>query len=106
MTDKITGNNIYGVELKNTNRVEIIYCKKCRWLMRSSWIAQELLTTFDEELSEVALIPGTGGIFEIKINDKLLWSLKDEGRFPDIKELKKRIRDEIAPGKSLGHTER
>lgn len=74
--------------------------------MRSSWIAQELLTTFDEELSEVALIPGTGGIFEIKINDKLLWSLKDEGRFPDIKELKKRIRDEIAPGKSLGHTER
>ncbi len=74
--------------------------------MRSSWIAQELLTTFDEELSEVALIPGTGGIFEIKINDKLLWSLKDEGRFPDIKELKKLLRDEIAPGKSLGHAER
>jgi len=74
--------------------------------MRSSWIAQELLTTFDEELSEVALIPGTGGIFEIKINDKLLWSLKDEGRFPDIKELKKLLRDKIAPGKSLGHTER
>lgn len=74
--------------------------------MRSSWIAQEILTTFDEELSEVALIPGTGGIFEIKINDKLLWSLKDEGRFPDIKELKKLLRDEIAPGKSLGHTER
>jgi selenoprotein W-related protein len=74
--------------------------------MRSSWIAQELLTTFDEELSEVALIPGTGGIFEIKINDKLLWSLKNEGRFPDIKELKKLLRDKIAPGKSLGHTER
>ena len=74
--------------------------------MRSSWIAQEILTTFDEELSEVALIPGTGGIFEIKINDKLLWSLKDEGRFPDIKELKKLLRDEIAPGKSLGHAER
>ena len=74
--------------------------------MRSSWIAQELLTTFDEELSAVALIPGTGGIFEIKINDKLLWSLKDEGRFPDIKELKKLLRDKIAPGKSLGHTER
>ena len=73
--------------------------------MRSSWIAQELLTTFDEELSEVALIPGTGGIFEIKINDKLLWSLKNEGRFPDIKELKKLLRDKIAPGKSLGHTE-
>ena len=54
--------------------------------MRSTWMAQEILATFDEELSEVALIPGTGGIFEIKVNDKLLWSLKDEGRFPDIKE--------------------
>jgi len=69
-------------------------------------MAQEILATFDEELSEVALIPGTGGIFEIKVNDKLLWSLKDEGRFPDIKELKKLLRDKIAPGKSLGHTDR
>jgi len=74
--------------------------------MRSTWIAQEILSTFDEELSEVSLIPGTGGIFEIKVNGKLLWSLKDEGRFPDIKELKKLLRDQIAPGKSLGHTDR
>ena len=48
--------------------------------MRSTWIAQEVLTTLDEELSEVALIPGTGGIFEIKVNNELLWSLKNEGR--------------------------
>lgn len=92
--------------METANRIEIIYCKKCRWLMRSSWIAQELLTTFDEGLSEVALKPGTGGVFEITVNDKVLWSLKNEGRFPDIKELKKLIRDEIAPEKSLGHTER
>jgi len=92
--------------LETGNKVEIFYCKKCRWLMRSTWMAQEILATFDEELSEVALIPGTGGIFEIKVNDKLLWSLKDEGRFPDIKELKKLLRDKIAPGKSLGHTDR
>ncbi len=74
--------------------------------MRSTWMAQEILTTFDEELSKVSLIPGTGGIFEIKVNNKLLWSLKNEGRFPDIKELKKLLRDKIAPGKSLGHTEK
>ena len=92
--------------METGNKVEIVYCKKCRWLMRSTWIAQEILTSFDEELSEVALIPGTGGIFEIKVNDKLIWSLKDEGRFPDIKELKKLLRDKIAPEKSLGHTDR
>ncbi len=89
-----------------SNKLEIIYCKKCNWLMRSSWIAQEVLSSFDEELSEVSPIPGTGGIFEIKLNHKLIWSLSDERRFPDIKELKKLIRDQIAPEKSLGHTDR
>ena len=74
--------------------------------MRSTWIVQEILSTFDEELSEVALIPGTGGVFEIKVNGKILWCLKSEGRFPDIKELKKLLRGIIAPEKSLGHTDR
>ena len=74
--------------------------------MRSSWLAQELLSTFDEELSEVSLAPGTGGIFEIYINNKLVWSLKENGRFPEIKELKKIVRDHIAPDKDLGHTDR
>lgn len=68
-------------------------------------MAQELLTTFDEEISELSLIPGTGGIFEVKANGKLIWSLSKEGRFPEIKELKKLVRDEVAPGKSLGHTD-
>ena len=45
------------------HRVEIHYCTQCRWLMRSTWIAQELLTTFEEEIAELALVPGTGGIF-------------------------------------------
>lgn len=92
--------------METGNKVEIIYCRKCNWLMRSSWLAQEILSAFDEELSEVSLIPGSGGIFEIKVNDELLWSLKSEARFPDIKELKKLLRDKIAPEKSLGHTDK
>ena len=49
-------------------RVEIVYCRQCRWLMRAAWLAQELLTTFEGELGEVALFPGTGGIFEIRVD--------------------------------------
>ncbi len=74
--------------------------------MRSAWIAQEILTTFDQELSEVALLPCTDGIFEIRVNKEIVWSLRNEGRFPDIKELKKLLRDIIAPEKLLGHTDR
>ncbi|MEM9337326.1 MAG: SelT/SelW/SelH family protein [Bacteroidota bacterium] len=88
------------------NKVEITYCTQCRWLMRAAWMAQELLTTFDQELSELALKPGTGGVFNVHANGKLLWSRKDEGKFPDIKELKQRVRDAIAPEKSLGHSDK
>jgi selenoprotein W-related protein len=69
-------------------------------------MAQELLLTFEQEVSEVTLIPGTGGIFEIRVGDTLLWSRKDQGGFPEIKELKRLVRDRIAPGKDLGHIDR
>jgi hypothetical protein len=39
-------------------RVEIEYCRQCRFLLRAAWLAQELLTTFDTEVHEVALVPG------------------------------------------------
>ena len=87
-------------------RVEIRYCTQCRWLLRAAWMAQELLTTFEAELGEVALAPGTGGIFEVRVDGDVIWSRKVEGRFPESKELKQRIRDRIAPEKSLGHSDK
>ncbi|GAA0516536.1 hypothetical protein Ade02nite_25330 [Paractinoplanes deccanensis] len=87
-------------------RLEIEYCTQCRWLLRAAWTAQELLTTFQKELGEVALVPGTGGIFEIKLGDELLWSRKEQGGFPELPDLKRMVRDRIAPGRSLGHTDR
>jgi selenoprotein W-related protein len=86
-------------------RVEIEYCTQCRWLLRAAWLAQELLTSFEQELGGVTLIPGTGGTFEARCNGASLWSRKQEGRFPEAKELKQRLRDLIAPDKPLGHSE-
>lgn len=87
-------------------RVQIRYCTQCRWLLRAAWMAQELLTTFEAELEEVALAPGIGGIFEVRVDEELIWSRKEQGRFPDIKELKQLVRDRIAPERDLGHTDR
>ena len=86
-------------------RIEIVYCTQCRWLLRAAWLAQELLTTFEQELGEVALQPGTGGIFEVRAQGQLVWSRAVEQRFPDAKELKQRVRDVIAPVKELGHSD-
>jgi len=92
--------------MKQNARIEIEYCTQCKWLIRAAWMAQELLTTFEAELGEVALKPGTGGVFDIRLGKEIIWSRKEKGRFPDIKELKQLIRDSVAPGKDLGHTDR
>ncbi len=86
-------------------RIEIQYCTQCRWLLRAAWLAQELLTTFEEELGGVTLIPASGGTFEITINGKQLWSRKLAQRFPEAKEIKQRVRDELCPDKLLGHSD-
>ncbi|QMU26751.1 SelT/SelW/SelH family protein [Adhaeribacter radiodurans] len=89
-----------------TPRLEINYCTQCRWLLRAAWLAQEVLTTFELEMGEVALIPGTGGVLDIRLNGELIFSRKEAGRFPEAKELKQLIRDIIAPDKPLGHSDR
>lgn len=85
--------------------IEITYCTQCRWLLRAAWLAQELLSTFESELGGVQLCPGTGGVFEITLNGATLWSRAIEGRFPEAKELKQRVRDRVNPSFDLGHSE-
>ena len=85
--------------------VKIIYCTQCRWLFRASWMAQELLTTFESELGGVTLSPGSGGIFDVFVEDALIYSRKEKGQFPDIKEIKQLVRDRIAPDRYLGHSD-
>ncbi len=88
-------------------KITIEYCPKCGWLLRSAWLAQELLTTFTDEILEVSLKPSEiGGNFEITINDKVIFNRKTEGHFPDVKEIKSLVRDIIAPEKPLGHIDR
>jgi selenoprotein W-related protein len=95
-----------GDLVANTYHVEIEYCTQCRWLLRASWMAQELLTTFDADLTAVSLTPGTGGIFEVRLNNVVLFARKTMGRFPESKELKQLIRDHIDPERSLGHSDK
>ncbi|MFD1744626.1 SelT/SelW/SelH family protein [Rhizobium helianthi] len=87
-------------------RIAIHYCTQCNWMLRSAWMAQELLHTFGDSLGEVALVPGTGGIFEISVNGALIWERARDGGFPGPKELKQRVRDIIEPDRDLGHIDR
>ena len=86
--------------------IVISYCTQCRWLLRSAWLAQELLTTFENQLASVALAPGSGGIFQITVNGMIVWERKRDNGFPEIKQLKQRVRDIINPEMDLGHSDR
>lgn len=95
------------LDVRHTPRVEIHYCPRCRWLMRAAWMAQELLTTFSEELGEVALVPSReAGLFRVILDDELIFDRREAGRFPEAKELKQLIRDRVAPDRELGHSDR
>jgi len=87
--------------------IEIEYCTRCRWLLRAAWMAQELLSTFEQELRGVTLLPNTeGGVFEVRLAGEAIFSRVRAGRFPEIAELKQLVRDRVAPGRDLGHVDR
>ncbi|KAJ2473012.1 hypothetical protein GGI02_001180 [Coemansia sp. RSA 2322] len=68
-------------------------------------MAQELLTTFGDTLGEVALLPQTGGVFSIHVDGEVVFDRKAEGRFPEMKEVKQLVRNKVAPGMGLGHSD-
>ena len=88
-------------------RLEIEYCRRCRWLLRAAWLAQELLTTFETELGGVTLVPNDeGGVFRVKLGAEELFSRASTGRLPESAELKRLVRDRVAPGRELGVVDR
>ncbi len=88
------------------HHLEITYCRQCRWLLRAAWTAQELLTTFERELAAVTLRPGTGGVFEVRLDGALVHSRKAAGGFAEMRVLKQLVRDRVAPDRDLGHSDR
>ena|SRR5690554_1968420 len=87
--------------------ITIEYCPQCRWMLRAAYMAQEILSTFENDLELVSLKPGQqGGVFRIYLDDTLLFDRAQYGGFPEIKEVKQWIRDQVEPERDLGHIDR
>lgn len=91
--------------MSNKPTVTIRYCTQCNWMLRATWMAQELLHSFSNDIAAVTLVPGSGGIFRIEADGEVIWERKRDGGFPDAAELKRRVRDVCFPEKTLGHLE-
>ncbi len=86
--------------------ITLSYCTQCNWLLRTAWMAQELLSTFGQDIASVTLIPATGGLFQITLDGEVIWDRKENGGFPDVKVLKQMVRDRVWPERDLGHIDR
>ncbi len=84
-------------------RIEIHYCTQCRFMLRAAYLAQELLSSFEKELGEVALVPSSGGIFEVKLDGETLATNRETKVMPEAGEVKRLLRDRIAPERTIGH---
>lgn len=72
-------------------------------MLRATWLAQELLSSFEKELGEVALRPGAGGIFEVTLDGEVIATNRESKQMPDPALVKRLIRDRVAPERQIGH---
>lgn len=72
-------------------------------MLRAAWLAQELLSTFEDDLAEVAIKPGSGGIFEVTLDGETIATNRDSMQMPDTGDVKRLIRDRVAPERRIGH---
>ncbi|GMG21996.1 unnamed protein product [Ambrosiozyma monospora] len=106
--------------------VSILYCVKCKWMLRANWYQQELLQTFASKQDQIlypnankltlnsvilkpSLVAGTFKIYLKKSKDEdwiLLWDRKQDGGFPDSKIIKQKIRDVIHPQLKMNHLDK
>jgi selenoprotein W-related protein len=72
-------------------------------MLRAAYVAEELLSTFENELGEVALVPASGGVFEVTLDGETIATNRERKTMPDVGEVKRLLRDRIAPERRVGH---
>lgn len=65
-------------------KVSIEYCVKWNYEPRASSLGAELKERYD---ASVELIGSSGGVFEVVVDEKQVFSKKKLGRFPEIGEI-------------------
>ncbi|MEM0444854.1 MAG: Rdx family protein [Nitrososphaerota archaeon] len=77
--------------------VRIVYCVPCGHLPRALELANNLLQSFGTQYNKkfsVTLDTSDGGTFDVYINDKKVYSRKEQGgRFPTADEIVKAVRE-------------
>jgi selenoprotein W-related protein len=55
-------------------------------------LTDKLITELKSRIKRLALVPSTGGRFEVSIDGTLIYSKLQTGRFPEYQEIRKHIK--------------
>lgn len=67
--------------------VSIHYCVPCDYSDYALNEAKTIIKNFQQNINQLTLITGSKGVFEIKVNNDLLFSKKELNRYPENGEI-------------------
>lgn len=50
-------------------------------------MAEKVLAAYPQRLAQVSLVPGSRGVFDVRLAGQLLFSKHEQGRKPSVKEI-------------------
>jgi len=77
--------------------VRIIYCRPCGFQDRAVKLANDVLRELGVHEVSVKLVPGDKGIFDVYVDDKLIFSRYQEKRFPEPGEIIDGVKKLLTP---------
>lgn len=78
-----------------SNKIKIEYCIAWGYLPKAVSLTEKILRQYKHNLVGLELIPSAGGVFEVKFNEKLIFSKKKLGRFPQDGEVEELVQAEL-----------
>ena len=77
------------------NIITIEYCTGWGYLERAVALTQSILDEQKQNISEITLFPSSGGVFEVSLNGKLVFSKKQLERHAEENEIEEIIRAKL-----------
>ncbi len=84
--------------------VSITYCVPCRYQHKAIQDADAILKEFGERLSGLRLVPGDHGVYDVRLDRELVFSLDKAEHFPETADLLESLRARIPAAKAGART--
>ncbi len=82
------------------SEVSITYCVPCRYQHKALQDADAILKEFGERLSGLRLVPGDNGVYDVRLDETVIFSMDRTEHFPEASDLIEAIRARIPAAKA------